>query len=271
MSEPRDLSLYRDSTIFRHDFPAEGVLRLWLDTGLPGNAITHENHREFCTIWPIVAADERARVVLVRGIGDTLCAGGDMAFLPPLVDDPTRRAEVLDDILALVKNIVSCPKPIITAIEGACSGGGLAMALMADIPVAAKSAIIIDAHVLAGLACGDHAALAWPLLMGMAKAKYHLLSATPLTGEQADRNGLVALSVDDDQLHEHTLELATRMAALHPEAVTLTKRALGGWYQLAMPIFEQSAAYEASGFAGEGARAAIAQWKAGQNPGPSSD
>ena len=254
---------YLDFANWKHDRPADGVLRLWLDTGLPGNAITHQNHREFSTIWNAVAADEEARSVVVRGVDGTLCAGGDMSFLPPMLDDAARRSQVLDDIVALVQNILRCPKPIITAIEGVCSGGGLAMALMADIPIAATSAFIIDAHVMAGVACGDHAAFAWPLLMGMARAKYHLLSATPLTGEQADRNGLVALSVGDDELHDRSLALAVQIASLDPEAVSLTKKSIGGWYQLGMPIFEQSAAYEASGFAGNGARNAVAAWEAG--------
>lgn len=260
MSQDPQPEPYQDFSIFKADRPSPGVLRLWLDTGLPGNAITHKNHREFSTIWTAVAEDE-ARVVLVRGVDGTLCAGGDMTFLPPLVEDSTRRSEVLTDIVALVQNLLNCPKPIVSAIEGMCSGGGLAMALMSDVPVAAESAFIIDAHLMAGLACGDHAALAWPLLMGMAKAKYHLLTARPMTGAQAAQNGLVALSVDDDELHEQSLQIATEIAAFHPEAVALTKRSLSGWYQMAMPIFEQSAAYEAQGFAGEGARQAIANWR----------
>ncbi len=261
MSVPDNLLSYPGSTIFRYDLPVEGVLRLWLDTGLEGNTITHENHREFSAIWPVLSSDDRARVILVRGVNGTFCSGGDMSFLPPLVNDPVRRAEVLEDIVALVRNVLHCSKPVITALEGVCSGGGLAMALMADIPVAAKSTVIIDSHVMAGLACGDHAALVWPMAMGMARAKYHLLSATPLSGEEAARSGLVAASVADDELHDHTLLLATRIAGLHPEGVALTKKALGGWYQLAMPIFEASAGYEAGSFAGEGARQAITGWQ----------
>jgi len=81
--------------------------------------------------------------------------------------------------------------------------------------------------------------------MGMAKAKYHMLTASPLTGEEAERNGLVALCVDDGELHDRSLQVATRLAALPAEAVSLTKRSLNGWYRMAQPIFEQSAAEEA--------------------------
>ncbi|MEM7342102.1 MAG: enoyl-CoA hydratase-related protein [Actinomycetota bacterium] len=254
MTHPETALPYPGSTIFFHDRPAPGVLRLWLDTGLAGNAITHENHREFSTIWPAVATDDEARVVIVQGGDGALCEGGDLSFLPPLLDDGTLRATVRDDIVALVRNIIECPKPIITAIEGTCTGGGLAMALMADIPVAARSAVLVDAHVVAGLACGDHAAFAWPLLMGMAKAKYHLLTARPLTADEAERNGLIARCVDDADLHDDVLDIATTIARYHPDGVSLTKRSAGGWYQMAMPIFEMSASHEASGFAGDGVR-----------------
>jgi enoyl-CoA hydratase/carnithine racemase len=73
---------------------------------------------------------------------------------------------------------------------------------------------------------GDHAAIIWPLLCGMAKAKYHLLLCEPLTGEEAERIGLVAKVVDDDRLMDEALEVARRLAAGAPAAVRWTKYAL---------------------------------------------
>ena len=70
---------------------------------------------------------------------------------------------VYEDIRALVLNMLDCPKPIVSAIEGFCSGAGLAVGIMADISIAARSATFIDTHTIVGLACGDHAALSWPL------------------------------------------------------------------------------------------------------------
>ncbi|MCQ0011855.1 enoyl-CoA hydratase-related protein [Actinomadura madurae] len=82
------------------------------------------------------------------------------------------------------------------------------MALLADISVAGRTAKIIDGHVRLGVAAGDHAAIVWPLLCGMAKAKYYLLLNDVLTGEEAERIGLVSLCVDDGEVHERSLEIA---------------------------------------------------------------
>ena len=242
---------------FKFDRPASGVLRLWIDTGAPFNGVTHANHHEFGEIWRAVASEDDVRVVVVRGTGGIFCATGDLTFLNPLVESHVTRARVYEDIRALVLNMLDCPLPIVSSIEGVCSGAGLAVALMADVSIAARSATLMEGHVMAGLACGDHAALSWPLLMGMAKAKYHLLTATPLTGDEAERSGLIALAVDDADLHARALEVATRLAALPPEATRLTKRALNGWYRMAQPIFEQAAAYEAFGFAGDTVRSIV--------------
>jgi enoyl-CoA hydratase len=260
-------STYAGFSAFKVDRPADGVLRLWVDTGAPNNGVTHENHREFGEVWNAVAREDDVRAVVVRGVGGIFCGGGDMSFLPPLVDSHETRRNVYEDIRALVLNMLDCQKPIITSIEGVCSGAGLAVGLMADIPIAARSATLIDTHTIVGLACGDHAALAWPMTIGMAKSKYHLLTATPLTGEEAERSGLVALTVDDADLHARALAVATKVASLPPEGVALTKRALNGWYRMAQPIFEQAAAFEAAGFANDTVRA----FAAGQPPALAAD
>lgn len=251
---------FADSPVFTFDRPHRGLLRLWLDTGLPQNAVTHDNHSELGRVWGAVADDE-ARVVLVRGVNGAFCGGGTAAFLGPLVDDHRARMQVLDDMRALIRGVTECPKPVVSAIDGYCAGAGLALGVMADVSLVARSATLHDAHTIAGLVCGDHAAFAWPLLMGMAKAKYHLLTATPLDGEEAERLGLVSLVVDDDRLHDRALNLARDMAGMDGEALSLNKRALNGWWRLAGPVMEEAAVLEAMSFAGEGARALVRGWE----------
>lgn len=244
------MQAYKDYTAFKADRPADGVLRLTIDTGHKNNGINHANHHEFGEVWRDVAVEPDTRAVLVRGVDGIFCGGGDPSFLPPLVDSADRRIAVHEDIRTLVYNLLNCPVPIVTALEGLCTGGGLAVALMADVTIAANNARIIDSHVMVGLACGDHAAY-WPLMMGMPKAKYHLLTASPLSGAEARDAGLVALSVPSEQLHATALETATHIASLPAEAIRLTKRSLNSWYQLGHGAFEMSAAYEAMGFAGD--------------------
>ena len=87
-----------------------------------------------------------------------------------------------------------------SAMHGPAVGAGLVAGLLADISIATKSARIIDGHTRLGVAAGDHAAIVWPLLCGMAKAKYYLLLCEAVSGEEAERIGLVSLAVDDADL-----------------------------------------------------------------------
>ena len=79
-------------------------------------------------------------------------------------------------------------------MHGPAVGAGLVAGLLADISIAAKNARIIDGHTRLGVAAGDHAAIVWPLLCGMAKAKYYLLLCEQVIGEEAERIGLVSLA-----------------------------------------------------------------------------
>ena len=84
--------------------------------------------------------------------------------------------------------------PIVSAIHGPAVGAGLVIALLADISIAARDARIIDGHTRLGVAAGDHAAVCWPLLCGMAKSKYYLLTCETLSGEEADLSYTVTQS-----------------------------------------------------------------------------
>ena len=85
-------------------------------------------------------------------------------------------------------------------------GAGLAVALLCDISIASKSSKIIDGHTRLGVAAGDHAAIIWPLLCGMAKAKYYLMLCETIKGEEAERIELISLCVGDAKLEEKSLE-----------------------------------------------------------------
>lgn len=102
------------------------------------------------------------------------------------------RRRIMREARDIVMNVVNCSKPVVSAVQGPAVGAGLAVALLADISVAGRTAKIIDGHVRLGVAAGDHAAIVWPLLCGMAKAKYYLLLNDVLTGEEAERIGLVS-------------------------------------------------------------------------------
>src|SRR5207245_9257968 len=140
----------------------------------------------------------------------------------------------------LVYNLIDCSKPVVSAMRGPAVGAGLVCGLLADISIASKDARIIDGHTRLGVAAGDHAAIVWPLLCGMAQAKYHLLLCEPLSGTEAERIGLISLAVDDAELDAKALAIATRLAEGAPNAIRWTKYALNNWLRAAGPIFDRS-------------------------------
>jgi enoyl-CoA hydratase len=242
---------------FTFDWPADGVLRLTFDA--PGlNAVSPAAHREIADIWIEVDRDPVVRAVLMQGAGRGFSSGGSFELLDSMTGDFGNRARVLKEARDLVMNILACSKPIVSAIHGPAVGAGLAAAMLADVSIAGKTARIIDGHTRLGVAAGDHAAVCWPLLCGMAKAKYYLLTCETLTGEEAERIGLVSLCVEDDAVQAKGLEVATQLAAMSGSALSWTKHTLNHWYRAAAPAFDASLAYEFLGFGGPDAAEGIA-------------
>lgn len=245
---------------------SDGVLEMTLGNPDRLNAVTAAGHSELVTVWPEIDADPDVKVVLLRAEGRAFSAGGDYEMISEIMEDPTTHRRVLKEARDLVRNIIECSKPIVSAINGPAVGAGLAAALMADIPVASKSARIIDGHTTIGVTAGDHAAVIWPLLIGMAKAKFYLLTNEPLGGEEAERIGLVARVVEDADLDSYTRDLASRLAAGSGEALQWTKHTLNHWLRMAYPIFDASVAYEFLGFHGDDAAEGLAAVREKRKP-----
>ena len=205
-------------------------------------------HGKLAAIWPVLDADERVRVILVRSEGRAFCAGGAISLVKEMIADRRVRLRVMREARAIVLNMLDCDTPIVSAINGAAVGAGLAVALLADISVAGETAKIIDGHTKLGVAAGDHAAVIWPLLCGMAKSKYYLLTCEVLSGTEAERIGLVSKVVPDLELQTAARAIAERLAAGSPTALSFTKRSLNHWIRSAIPAFEHSLAAEFYGF-----------------------
>jgi len=237
----------------RIDRPAPGVLRITLDA--PGlNAVGPAVHAQLAEVWRIVDRDPEARVALLQGAGKAFSAGGSFELIDSILGDEAARLRVLREARELVVNVIDCSTPIVSAIHGPAVGAGLVAGLLADVSVVGRTARIIDGHTRLGVAAGDHAAICWPLLCGMAKAKYYLLTCDTLTGEDAERIGLVSLCVDDDEVHARALAVATQLADGAQAALRFTKHTLNHWYRSQMSVFDASLAYEFLGFTGSDAR-----------------
>jgi enoyl-CoA hydratase len=241
----------------KFDRPAERVLRITLDA--PGlNAVDPAMHGELADVWRAVDRDPDTNAALLQGAGKAFSAGGSFDLIETMFDSYDARVRVMREARDLVFNVVNCSKPIVSAMHGPAVGAGLVAGLLADVSVVGRNARIIDGHTRLGVAAGDHAAICWPLLCGMAKAKYYLLTCEPLTGEEAERIGLVSLCVDDDQVHATALELATKLATGAQDAIRLTKLALNNWYRAQSGIFDASLALEFHGFTGPDVREGLA-------------
>jgi len=176
------------------------------------------------------------------------------------------RTRVWREAKDLVYNLINCSKMIVSAMHGPAVGAGLVCGLLADISIAAKNARIIDGHTRLGVAAGDHAAIIWPLLCGMAKAKYYLLTSDELSGEEAERIGLVSLVCEEEKLQETALTVARKLAAGPQSALRWTKYSLNNWLRLAGPSFDASLALEMLGFTGAEVKEGLAALKEKRKP-----
>jgi enoyl-CoA hydratase len=236
-----------------------GVLLLTLNRPERYNATDAKLHKALSEVWVDVSNDPDTRVAVITGAGKAFSAGGDLELIDDQIGNYERIAEVMKEAADVVYTIVNCDKPIISAINGVAVGAGLAVALMADISIMAEDARITDGHIRLGVGAGDHAAIIWPLLCGLAKAKYYLLTCEFIDGREAERIGLVSRAVPQDEVLPTALAVAEKLATGPQHAIRWTKRALNHWVRTATPIFESSLAFEMLNFLGgdvvEGAKA----------------
>jgi enoyl-CoA hydratase len=223
---------------------------LWLTLNRPEalNAADARMHTELVEVWSTIERDPSVRVAVVSGAGRAFSAGGDLQLVEDAYRNFDEVVRILDEARDLVYNMLRCQKPIVSAINGPAVGAGLVVALLADVSIAAENARLADGHVRMGVAAGDHAAIIWPLLCGMAKAKYYLMTSDFVSGREAERIGLVSLCVPDEELADKAMAVATNLATGPRHAIKFTKRALNQWLLQAGPIFDHSLALEMLGF-----------------------
>jgi enoyl-CoA hydratase len=197
---------YARYTRLHFDRPHPRVLRITMGLGQERpNPVDAVMHRELGEIWRDVDADPGVNSVIITGAGRAFSAGGDFAMIEEMMVDFETRARVWKEARDLVYNIINCSKPVVSAMRGPAVGAGLVCGLLADVSIATKDARIIDGHTRLGVAAGDHSVIVWPLLCGLAKAKYYLLLCDAVSGAEAERIGLISLAVEDAELDAKAL------------------------------------------------------------------
>jgi enoyl-CoA hydratase len=234
------------------DHPSDGVLRVTMYN--PNNRMNTADallHRELAYIWNDIDHDESVGAVILRGQDEVYSAGGDFELVEQLMATSEERLRGWKEARDIVYNVINCGKPTIAAMNGPAVGAGLAAAMCCDITIATKTARIVDGHTRLGVAAGDHAVIIWPLLCGMAKAKYYLLTCDAISGEEAERIGLISLCCEDDELEAKSLEVANKIANGARTAMSHTKYALNNWLRMMGPNFDASLALEFMAFTGD--------------------
>jgi enoyl-CoA hydratase len=249
---------YSDFEHLSFERPRSGVLLVTLNRPDVLNAANVAMHREMSDIWSVIADDDEVAVTVVTGAGRAFSAGGDLSMIEEMTRDYEALLVQWRDAGAIVERMLDARKPVVSAINGVAVGAGLAVALLADVSIAAESAKLSDGHVRIGVAAGDHAALLWPMLCGFARAKYYLLTADFVDGREAERIGLVSRCVPDDRVIDEALDVAERLAQGSATAIQWTRRVLNQHMRQNLPLFGESLALEMLGFLGPDAREGVA-------------
>ena len=242
-----DYSSYKDLVIEVND----GVALITINRPEKFNATDANLHNELSRIWLDIGSDNNVRVAVITGAGPAFSAGGDFDLIEQSIGNAQVIAGTMEEARNIVHNLINLDKPVISAINGVAVGAGLAVALLADISIASDKARFTDGHVRLGVAAGDHAAVIWPLLIGMAKAKYYLLTCEFMDGTEAERLGLVSMVVPHEELMDRAMSVADKLAQGSQLALKYTKRSLNQWLRMAEhTAFDYSLALEMLGFFG---------------------
>jgi enoyl-CoA hydratase len=164
---------------------ANGVALATLNRPEKRNAVDDTMHHELSQLPRDADEDPAVKVLVITGAGRAFCAGGD--FSGGL--RPSGRMWL--EARRIVDSLLDCQKPVITAVNGYAMGLGATLALLGDVVFAARSATFADTHVRMGIAAGDGGQVIWPLLMGVNRAKYYLMTGDRIRAEEAERLGLV--------------------------------------------------------------------------------
>jgi len=226
------------------DAPRPHVRRILLNRPERLNALSFELVDPLYQAIEAVRADNDCRAAILTGAGRGFCSGLDLedAGMPPgIAGLPMSRIAIraMEHMAGIVPALRALPQPVIAAVNGAAYGGGLCLALGADLRLAGESARFCAAGVNNGLT-GTELGVSWilPRLIGAARAWEILLSGREVDAREAERIGLVTRTVPDAELGKAALELADRLCQLSPHGVAMTKKVL--WANLESASLEQA-------------------------------
>jgi len=190
------------------------------------NATNRELHAGLAALFPLLDADEDARVAVITGNGRAFSAGGDFTYIDELTKDDWLRHETLIHGKQIVTGMVACRVPVVAAVNGPAVGLGCSIVALSDIVFMAESAHLADPHVMVGLVAADGGPVTWPLLTSLQLAKEYALTGDRIPADRAAAIGLANHVCPDDEVVDRALACAKRIAKLPKRATEDTKRIL---------------------------------------------
>ncbi len=231
------------------------------------NAVNGTMHAEMARFSRDFGSDREARVLILTGEGRAFCAGGDFSPEDPIGSNP-EGPSLWVEARQIVDHILECEKPLIAAVNGYAMGLGANVALLCDVVIAGPNAVFADTHVNMGIGAGDGGQLIWPFLIGVNRAKYYLMTGDRVSGKEALEMGLANFYVEDkDDLMPKALEVAERLAAGAPRAITASKIAVNAYLRsVSSMIMPMCLKYEELTMASEDHREAVAAFQEKREP-----
>jgi len=209
---------------------ADGVATISLNRPERHNAVDDELHDGLVEAWAEVLADPAARVILLRGEGRSFCSGRDTAQLGQRTAGESDLAFIRRHQDTRVLQLAS-PKPVIAALRGHVLGGGLEMALAADIRIAATDVRMAFPEIRYGLMTDTGGSPLATMLAGPSRAKWMLMTGRQVDAERALSWGLVDEVVSPEEVDEVAAALAREIAAGPVDALAMIKQTVDGiWH-----------------------------------------
>ena len=231
------------------------------------NAIDFAMESELLRLFQDLRRDRSTAVVVMTGSGRAFSAGGDLQHNLRLLGDLPMIRQEFDLARRFVNTLLDVEQPIIARLNGDAIGLGATLALLCDLTVMADTARIGDPHVRVGLVAGDGGAVAWPLLVGYARAKRYLLGGELIGATEAERIGLVNFCVPAAELDIMVERWAGRWSNGPRDAVRWTKATLNlGLKAQAAQVLDAGLAYEMNSLQSPDHREAIEAFLAKRAP-----
>ena len=207
---------------------AEGIARIVLDRPERMNAFTFEMIDAWHDALQRCRSDDRVKVVIVTGAGDSFCSGGDIVEMGDRLEHTPeqRKSELFQRIERIPLALEDLDKPVIAAVNGVATGAGMDMALMCDMRYAAQSARFAETYIKVGLVPGAGGAHFLPRLVGVSKALELFFTGDFVDAQEALRLGIVNRVFPDATLMPEVEAIARRMCEAPPLTLRMIKRAV---------------------------------------------